>query len=39
MNTPVPYHVLQVLAGYDDGRDPRQLPHITIPEYTKEVSF
>ncbi|XP_046339775.1 amidase-like [Haliotis rufescens] len=29
--------MLEVLAGYDDGRDPRQLPHITVPEYTKEL--
>ena len=28
---------LQVIAGYDDGLDPRQPPDITVPQYTKEV--
>ncbi|XP_071853897.1 amidase-like isoform X2 [Apostichopus japonicus] len=28
---------LEVLAGYDDGMDPRQPPNIVVPEYTKEL--
>ncbi|XP_064606170.1 amidase-like [Liolophura sinensis] len=30
--------MLEVLAGYDDGRDPRQHPNTTVPEYTKLLS-
>lgn len=29
--------MLEVLAGYDDGLDPRQPPNIVVPEYTKEM--
>ncbi|KAL8586334.1 hypothetical protein ACOMHN_058714 [Nucella lapillus] len=27
--------MLEVIAGYDEGRDARQLPNITVPEYSK----
>ncbi|KAK7488414.1 hypothetical protein BaRGS_00020388, partial [Batillaria attramentaria] len=27
--------LLEVIAGYDDGRDPRQFPSTTVPEYSK----
>ncbi|KAK7488410.1 hypothetical protein BaRGS_00020384 [Batillaria attramentaria] len=26
--------VLQVIAGYEDGRDPRQFPNMAVTEYT-----
>nr|XP_054751262.1 amidase-like [Lytechinus pictus] len=29
--------LLEVIAGYDGGMDPRQQPNITVPEYTKEL--
>lgn len=29
--------LLEVIAGYDEGFDHRQCPHITVPEYTKEL--
>nr|XP_054760348.1 amidase-like [Lytechinus pictus] len=29
--------LLEVIAGYDGGLDARQHPHITVPEYTKEM--
>lgn len=28
---------LEVIAGYDGGMDARQHPHITVPQYTKEL--
>ncbi|XP_064595450.1 amidase-like [Liolophura sinensis] len=28
---------LEVLAGYDDGNDPRQPPNIKVPEYSKQL--
>ncbi|XP_071495055.1 amidase-like [Diadema antillarum] len=28
---------MEVLAGYDNGMDPRQHPHIKVPEYTQEL--
>nr|KAG5695962.1 hypothetical protein BaRGS_017543 [Batillaria attramentaria] len=30
--------LLEVMAGYDDGRDPRQYPGITPPEYSKLIN-
>ncbi|XP_071495095.1 amidase-like [Diadema antillarum] len=30
--------LLEVIAGYDSGNDPRQCPHVKVPEYTKELS-
>lgn len=27
--------LLEVIAGYDEGRDPRQIPNIQVPEYSK----
>lgn len=29
--------LLEVLAGYDNGNDPRQIPNIQVPEYTKLI--
>ncbi|XP_076466995.1 amidase-like isoform X2 [Babylonia areolata] len=29
--------MLEVIAGYDDGRDPRQCPNLTVPEYSKLI--
>ncbi|XP_076091284.1 urethanase-like [Mytilus galloprovincialis] len=29
--------LLEVIAGYDEGRDPRQIPNIEIPSYSKLV--
>ncbi|XP_041471297.1 amidase-like [Lytechinus variegatus] len=29
--------LLEVIAGYDGGLDARQHPHLTVPEYTKEM--
>jgi len=31
--------LLEVIAGYDGGRDHRQNPHVTIPKYSQLVSF
>ncbi|XP_078678540.1 urethanase-like isoform X1 [Branchiostoma floridae x Branchiostoma belcheri] len=30
--------MLEVLAGYDGGLDPRQPPNITVPEYTSQLT-
>jgi len=30
--------LLEVIAGYDGGRDHRQNPHVTIPKYSQLVS-
>ena len=30
--------VLKAMAGYDEGRDPRQNPFVPIPKYSTEVS-
>ncbi|XP_019633473.1 PREDICTED: uncharacterized protein LOC109476898 [Branchiostoma belcheri] len=30
--------MLEVLAGYDDGLDPRQPANLTVPEYTKQLT-
>nr|XP_006818838.1 PREDICTED: glutamyl-tRNA(Gln) amidotransferase subunit A, chloroplastic/mitochondrial-like [Saccoglossus kowalevskii] len=30
--------LLEVIAGYDDGLDPRQPRDLTVPEYTKQLS-
>lgn len=30
---------LEVLAGYDNGLDPRQPPNLTVPEYSKLVGM
>lgn len=29
--------LLEVIAGYDEGRDPRQPPTVTVPEYSKLI--
>nr|KAG5700744.1 hypothetical protein BaRGS_029109 [Batillaria attramentaria] len=29
--------LLEVIAGYDDGRDPRQFPGMTVPQYSKLI--
>ncbi|XP_067683965.1 amidase-like [Haliotis asinina] len=29
--------LLEVIAGYDDGRDPRQRPNTVVPEYSKLI--
>jgi len=29
--------LLEVIAGYDDGRDHRQNPHVVIPKYSQLV--
>ena len=31
--------LLEVIAGYDDGKDHRQLPNIPVPQYTKLVNI
>nr|KAG5700740.1 hypothetical protein BaRGS_029105 [Batillaria attramentaria] len=29
--------LLEVIAGYDDGRDPRQFPNMAVPEYSRLI--
>jgi len=36
--TCIKFQSFQVMAGYDEGRDPRQIPNVEVPAYSQHVS-